>query len=54
MDGLADIRAGWATLESLWADTVARARRLLEEASHERVDGEWSFVETPRRLVTDA
>lgn len=56
MDGPADFRAGWDILESLWADTVARARRLREEALHERVDGEWSFVETLRHLVfaTDA
>ncbi len=40
----------------LWSDTVARAERLLEPARHERVDDEWSFVETLRHLVfvTDA
>ena len=30
---------------------VARAERLPEPALHERVDGEWSFVETLRHLV---
>ena len=31
--------------------TIARAERLPEPALHERVDGEWSFVETLRHLV---
>ena len=37
-------------------DTLARAARLPEAALQERVDGEWSFVETLRHLVfaTDA
>ena len=46
-----DFRAMWGTIERLWADTVARAERLPEPARHERVDGEWSFVETMRHLV---
>ncbi|HEY0167539.1 MAG TPA: DinB family protein [Jatrophihabitans sp.] len=51
-----DFRAMWDTLEGLWAETVARAERLPEQALHERVDDEWSFVETLRHLVftTDA
>ena len=51
-----DYRAMWDTVERLWADTVARAERLPEAVRHERVDGEWSFVETMRHLVfaTDA
>jgi len=42
--------------ERSWEATVARARRLPEELLHERVDGEWSFIETLRHLVfcTDA
>src|SRR4029450_13894305 len=46
----------WDTIERLWSDTVARARRLPEGARQERVDDEWSFVETLRHLVfaTDA
>jgi len=49
-------RLAWPTLEELWAETFARARRLPEELLHERVDGEWSFIETQRHLVfaTDA
>jgi len=46
-----DYRAMWDTIERLWAETVARAGRLPEPALHQRVDGEWSFVETLRHLV---
>lgn len=46
-----DYRAMWNTIERLWAGTVARAERLAEPALHQRVDGEWSFVETLRHLV---
>lgn len=46
-----DHRAVWAVLERLWAETVTRAERLPEAARHERVDEEWSFVETLRHLV---
>jgi uncharacterized damage-inducible protein DinB len=51
-----DHRAMWDTIERLWSDTVARATRLPEPLLHERVDDEWSFVETLRHLVfcTDA
>jgi hypothetical protein len=46
-----DLRAVWADLERLWEDTLARAGWLPEAALQERVDGEWSFVETLRHLV---
>jgi hypothetical protein len=46
-----DFRAMWDTVERLWAQTTAGAERLPEAALHERVDGEWSFVETLRHLV---
>jgi DinB family protein/pentapeptide repeat protein len=51
-----DYRAMWDTIERLWSEAVARAQRLPEPARHERVDDEWSFVETMRHLVyaTDA
>jgi len=51
-----DFRAMWITLEQLWSGAVERARRLPESARQERVDGEWSFVETMRHMVfaTDA
>jgi hypothetical protein len=56
MRSAADHRAMWDTVEQLWAETVARAGRLPEPALAERVDDEWSFVETMRHLVfaTDA
>jgi hypothetical protein len=51
-----EYRAMWDTLNGLWEATVTRARQLPEDALHERVDDEWSFVETLRHLVlaTDA
>lgn len=49
--GVDDFRGLWDTLEGLWADAVARVERLPEAARHERVDDEWSFVETLRHLV---
>ncbi len=47
-EGLAD---AWAMIEDLWQATVARAAHLPEALLHERVDDEWSFVETLRHLV---
>jgi DinB family protein/pentapeptide repeat protein len=49
-------REAWAILEHRWQQTVDRARRATPAQLHERVDGEWSFVETLRHLVlaTDA
>src|SRR3954453_8935120 len=44
-------RAVWPVLEEQWAATVDRARALPEELLHERVDGEWSFVETLRHML---
>jgi hypothetical protein len=46
-----DLRAMWATIERLWSDTTARARQLPESSLYQRVDGEWSFVETLRHLI---
>ena len=49
-------REAWDVLERLWPQTIERARRLAPELLYERVDGEWSFIETLRHLVfaTDA
>ncbi len=44
-------RAMWDTIENLWAQAVARAGRLPGPALHQRVDDEWSFVETLRHLI---
>jgi hypothetical protein len=56
METADDYRAMWDTIEHLWSEAVARARRLPEAARQERVNDEWSFVETLRHLVfaTDA
>lgn len=49
-------REAWDILERLWQQTVGRARGMAPELPHERVEGEWSFIETLRHLVfaTDA
>ncbi len=49
-------REAWEVIERLWAETVDRARSFDPELLHERVDGEWSFIETLRHLLfaTDA
>ncbi len=46
-----DYRAMWRGIETLWSVTRERAERLPEPVRHERVDEEWSFVETLRHLV---
>jgi uncharacterized damage-inducible protein DinB len=46
-----DYRAMWDVVDRLWSDTVARAEQLSETKRHERVDDEWSFVETLQHLV---
>jgi DinB superfamily/Pentapeptide repeats (8 copies) len=52
----AGFREAWDVIEQLWAETVGRAEQLDPALLHERVDGEWSFIETLRHLVfaTDA
>lgn len=45
------MRAACDTVESFWAATMQRARRLGEPALHRSVDDEWSFVQTLRHLV---
>ena len=41
----------WDLIEEIWTQTVARAQALPEALLHERVDGEWSFIETLRHLI---
>lgn len=41
----------WDILDRLWAETIAKARRLPAEKLHESVGGEWSFIETLRHLA---
>ncbi len=52
----AGFRDAWDVIEKSWVRTVERAGRLPPEQLHERVDEEWSFIETLRHLVfaTDA
>jgi hypothetical protein len=47
----AGYREAWTVIEQLWGETVERARRLDPALLHERVDDEWSFIETLRHLV---
>ena len=49
-------RRAWEVVVRRWDRAVQRARALPEDRLHERVDGEWSFIETLRHLVlaTDA
>jgi hypothetical protein len=49
-------RDAWDDLEHLWPQTIARAGALPSALLHERVTGEWSFIQTLRHLlfVTDA
>jgi hypothetical protein len=44
-------REAWDLVETRWAETVDRARRLPASRLHESVDGEWSFIETLRHLA---
>jgi hypothetical protein len=39
-------REAWAVIESAWPSTIERARQLPPEFLHERVNDEWSFIET--------
>ena len=49
-------RQAWEVVGRRWDAAVQRARALPKSRLHERIDGEWSFVETLRHLVfaTDA
>jgi hypothetical protein len=45
------IRRAWSIIEQTWASTFERAMRLPERTLHDRVNDEWSFVETQRHLL---
>ena len=55
-DDPAGLREGWAAVEAFWRPTLAAAEALPESVRQERVEEEWSLVETLRHLVfvTDA
>jgi hypothetical protein len=44
-------REAWLVLDQLWRQTVERARGFSPALLNERVNGEWSFIETLRHLV---
>jgi hypothetical protein len=46
-----DLRRAWRQLGDDWVTTIERVRCLPEGSEHQRVDGEWSMVETLRHLV---
>ena len=46
-----DLREAWTLVEGKWRATVERALALPRALLDERVDGEWSFIETLRHLV---
>ncbi len=48
---LEQFSAAFDLVESMWAETVARARTFTPEQLHERVADEVSFIETLRHLV---
>jgi hypothetical protein len=48
---LRGLREAWSMIEERWGEASARAAALPALRQHERVDGEWSFVETLRHLV---
>ena len=47
----ADLREAHRELQADWAATVERLRETPQGSEHQRVDGEWSAVETLRHLV---
>jgi uncharacterized damage-inducible protein DinB len=52
----AGFRAAWVETQQRWDETIEKVTALGEELLHERVNGEWSFVQTLRHLlfVTDS
>lgn len=46
-----DMQETWSALGGEWAITVARAQALPEDALHESVSDEWTFVQTLRHLI---
>jgi hypothetical protein len=46
-----EIGEAWEMLDEMWTVTIARARTLPEPLLYERVNEEWSFVETLRHMI---
>lgn len=47
----ADLQVSWENVQAAWREAVTRFDSLPKAMLEERVDGEWSFVETLRHLV---
>ena len=45
------VREAWSIVERTWRSTFDHVRQLPEAVAHERVNDEWSFVETQRHLL---
>ena len=45
------VRGAWSVIEDLWTTTKARASGLPEPLLHQRLENEWSFLETLRHLI---
>ena len=45
------LQKAWVFIEDVWQKNVDRARALPESQLDERVDDEWSFIETLRHLI---
>jgi hypothetical protein len=43
-------REAWGIVTQRWSETLDHARTFPEDALHESVDGEWSFIQTLRHL----
>jgi hypothetical protein len=48
---VAGFREAWDIVDAAWIPVIERARQLPAELLHERVDDEWSFIETQRHLI---
>jgi hypothetical protein len=46
-----DFAKAWIMLDAMWTTTIARAKTLPEPLLYERVNEEWSFVETLRHMI---
>jgi hypothetical protein len=51
VDEPAALLGAWSRIEQIWTATLNEALRLADEKLNERVNGEWSFLETLRHLV---
>lgn len=48
---VAGFREAFEIVDAAWKPVIERARLLPAEVLHERVDDEWSFIETQRHLI---